>query len=81
MSIETFFSDSNLPPPEDPQARLETSYIEAYLAGKGYRWCGLRSLPAEQVKKLMTEACTYASNKLAEVETRSRLVHTLRGKE
>ncbi len=81
MSIETFFLDSNLPPPEDPQARLETSYIEAYLAGKGYRWCSLRALPAHQIKKLMTEACTYASNKLAEVETRSRLVRTLHGKE
>ncbi len=77
MSIETFFSDSNLPPPEDPQARLETSYIEAYLAGKGYRWCSLRSLPAEQVKRLMTEACTYASTRLAQIETRSILVEKL----
>lgn len=81
MTMKEIFEDFDYPLPEDPQAKLETSYIEAFLAGKGYRWSDLASLLPEEVKALMTEACTYASNKLAEVETRSRLVHGLHGKD
>ena len=80
MTMQSLFGEAGLPPPEDPQAKLETSYIEAFLDGKGYRLRDLHKLPKELVKALMTEACTYASNKLAEVETRSRLVHDMHGK-
>jgi len=81
MTMQDLFSNSGFPPPEDPQARLESSFIEAFLAGKGYRWQDLRLLPKALAKALRTEACTYASNKLAELETRSKLVRGLHGKE
>lgn len=68
-------------PLEDPLAKLEKSFIEAYLATKGYSIKDLESLPKQTSRTLMTEACTYASNKLAEVETRSRLVHDLHGEQ
>ena len=55
---------------EDPMAGLEKMYIEQYLAEKGYRWCDLAKLPAKQVKTLMTEACMYASSRLAEMEAK-----------
>lgn len=80
MTLRTYFEDADLPPPEDPQARLETSYIEAFLDGKGYQLWELTRLPRYLKRPLMIEACTYASNKLAEVETRSRLTLGLRGK-
>lgn len=66
-------------PPEDPQAKLERAYLEEYLQSRGYSLKDIPQLPAEQAKALMVEACKYASTKLAEVETRSRLVHELHG--
>ena len=54
-----------------PQSPLEQQLINDYLKSKGYTRRDLLNLPIEQVRKLMTEACTYASLKLAEVEARS----------
>jgi hypothetical protein len=51
--------------------------LEAYLDGKGYTLAGLRELPAEEAKRLMTEASIYASTKLAEVEARAHFVREL----
>lgn len=61
-----------------PQSTLEKKYIEEYLLGKGYQLKDLKELPREQARQLMKEACTYASNKLAEVESRSRLKQNIR---
>jgi hypothetical protein len=55
---------------EDPMAGLEKMYIEQYLAEKGYRWCDLAGLPAGEIKILMTEACMYASARLAEMDAK-----------
>jgi hypothetical protein len=79
MTDRSICFDPGEPPPEDPQAKLERSFIEAFLKTKGYSIKDLPHLPADVAKKLMIEACTYASNKLAEVETRSRLVGELHG--
>ena len=56
----------------DPQLALEKKYIEIYLAGKGYSLEDLKALPKDETKRLMTEACTYASLKLAEVESKAK---------
>lgn len=61
-----------------PQSTLERKYIEEYLLGKGYLLKDLEELPREQARQLMREACTYASNKLAEVESRARLKQQMR---
>ncbi len=71
--------DPDIPPPEDPQARLERSYLEEYLQTRGYSLKDIPYLPKEEARALMIEACKYASIKLAEVEMRSRLVHDLHG--
>lgn len=55
-----------------PQSPLERQYIKDYLAEKGYCLEDMRTLPVDLAKKLMTEACTYASLKLAEIEHRSQ---------
>lgn len=81
MLEKPLYIDPKDPPLEDPLAKLEKSFIEAFLATKGYSIKDLESLPKQTSKKLMTEASMYASNKLAEVETRSRLVHDLHGEE
>jgi len=81
MTDKSYGFDPKDHPLEDPLAKLEKSFIEAFLATKGYSIKDLESLPRQTVKILMTEACMYASSKLAEVETRSRLVHDLHGEE
>ena len=55
-----------------PQSPLERQLINDYLKSKGYTRQDLLTLPLEQARALMTEACTYASLKLAEVEARSQ---------
>ena len=64
---------------DEPQARLERLFIEAYLRTKGHTLQSMHKLPAEEAKHLMTEASTYASIKLAEVETRERLLQEIHG--
>lgn len=55
-----------------PQSALERQLINDYLKSKGYTRQDLVALPIGQVRTLMTEACTYASLKLAEIEARSQ---------
>jgi hypothetical protein len=63
---------------EMPMAALERTYVEEYLKEKGYTLEGIQELPSEEQRKLMVEACRYASFKLAEVEAKgkfSRKIH------
>jgi hypothetical protein len=62
---------------EDIHAFLEKTLIEAYLKGKGYTLKNLKDLSEADSRRLKTEASTYASNKLAEVELRARLLREL----
>ncbi len=62
---------------EDMHAFLEKTLIEAYLKGKGHTLEDLKNLPEAEVKHLMTEASTYASGKLAELEERAHFVKEL----
>jgi hypothetical protein len=56
---------------EGPETALEKQLVADFLLEKGYRMEDLHKLPAEQVTALMTEACRYASLKLAEIEAKS----------
>jgi hypothetical protein len=58
---------------EGTLTELERMYIREYLAGKGYQTQDLHNLPREQARQLMSEACMYASGKLAEIESRAKL--------
>lgn len=53
-----------------PQSALERELIAEYLRNKGYRRKDLRKLSKEEAKKLMKDACMYASLKLAEIEAK-----------
>ncbi len=64
---------------EQPEAALERMYLEEYLSGKGHTMQSLQALPEEEAKRLMTEASSYASTRLAEVETRAQLMQDLHG--
>jgi len=61
-----------------PQSPLERQLIVDYLAEKGHRLPDLKNLPAEMSKKLMTEACVYASLRLAEIQARSQFRRAIR---
>ncbi|UCH60004.1 MAG: hypothetical protein JSV61_00610 [Anaerolineales bacterium] len=57
---------------EGPQSALEKRLIAEYLSMKGYSTEDLVLMPEEQAKDLMQEACSYASLKLAEVESKTK---------
>lgn len=65
---------------EGPESALERMLIESYLKDKGFASIKeLSKLPKDEAKKLMMEACKYASLKLAEVESTDRFqkdIHT-----
>lgn len=63
---------------EGPQSALEKQLVEDYLVSKGYTKERLQHLPQEVVKMLMKEACTYASLKLAELESKSKFREDIR---
>lgn len=54
------------------ESALERRFIEEYLESKGYQRSYLRQLPEHEARKLMKEACKYATLKLAEIEARSK---------
>ena len=70
---------NNCGPPitEDIHAFLEKTLIETYLKGKGYSMEDLQNLPEEKAYQIMTEASTYASGKLAEVEVKAHFMQEL----
>ena len=73
-TLETYYQGT------PPDAGLERSYILEYLKGKGYSSLHeLERLPPELARQLRIEASIYASTKLAELETRSRLVNEIHG--
>ena len=65
--------------PKGPQSALERRFIKEYLREKGYQLEDLKRLPLKESKHLLTEACRYASLKLAEVESKAKFRKEIRG--
>ena len=65
------------PAMEAPLAQLEQSLIREYLLLRGHDSHSLQGLADSQREALLKEASTYASDKLCEIEVRSRFVHGL----
>ncbi|OFW13420.1 MAG: hypothetical protein A3F70_11050 [Acidobacteria bacterium RIFCSPLOWO2_12_FULL_67_14] len=63
----------------EPLAELERKLLEAYLAGAGHSLDALLTRTDAEARALLTAASRYASDKLAEVEARSRYLHALHG--
>ena len=79
MCAALALQEGNNPTLGDPNAGLERMFIEEYLRDKGASLHAICKLPQALARRLMTEACTYASNRLAEVEMRAQLVRELHG--
>lgn len=62
---------------EEIHAELEKSLINEYLKRKGYTLESLNKLPEDEAHRIMSEASTYASGKLAEIENRARYTNNL----
>lgn len=64
---------------QDPEAKLAMVFIEEYLHNQGYTLESICALPKDQAKQLMIGASTFAAVKLAEVDTKARLLHEIHG--
>jgi hypothetical protein len=64
---------------QDPLEKLEKMYMDEFLHNRGYTWESVNALPEDARKKLMTEASTYVSVRLAEVEGKAHLAEELHG--
>ncbi len=62
---------------EEIHAELEKSLINEYLKRKGYTLESLNKLSEDEAHRIMSEASTYASGKLAEIENRARYTNNL----
>jgi hypothetical protein len=58
---------------------LERTLISEYLRGRGHDRKTIEALPEPERHALLTEASTYASARLTEIESRSHFVHDIHG--
>ena len=66
-----FPENMNNRPTTGLRSSLERELISKYLLEKGYLLEDLETIPAEDAKNLMIDACKFASLKLAELESRA----------
>jgi hypothetical protein len=68
-------------PPElhDPLAELERELVTAYVTGAGHDLDQLRARTDAEARAILTQASTYASMRLSEVEARLHYLRSLRG--
>lgn len=68
-----------LGPEKEIHAELERVFIDEYLKHRGYTSDRLNKLPETEAHQIMSEASTYASGKLAEIESREHTRQNLKG--
>jgi hemerythrin-like domain-containing protein len=66
-------------PIEEPLSELERQLIVSYLAEAGFDYHTLVTQHDARARKLLAEAARHASERLSEIESRSRYVHRLHG--
>ena len=69
--------DPDVPPLEEPLARLERALIEEYLLGLGHNPDTLRARTDADARQLLCDASQYAALRLTEVESRAHYVREL----
>ena len=72
-------NDNDHAPLEEPLAELERRLINEYVEAAGRTLSTLLAQHDEGSKKILEEASRYASEKLSEIEARSRYLHKLHG--
>jgi hypothetical protein len=58
---------------QGPQSVLERKFIVEFLSSKGITLHDWKAMPKDEARLLMTQACIYASVKLAEIEAKAKL--------
>ena len=66
-------------PLHEPNAELEQTLIDEYIRATGQQPDAVRSRHDEASRALLAAASSYATARLAEVETRAHYVRSLRG--
>jgi hypothetical protein len=66
---------------EDPERQLEQALINDFLRTRGLDSAALHTMPNDEAKRVLTEACVYASARLAEIDARAHFVHQIHGGE
>ena len=56
---------------------LEWKYLQDYLGDNGFQMEIIRMLPVDEAKRIMIDACTHVSLKLAEMESRARFIEKI----
>ena len=56
---------------------LEQVFIVEFLSDKGFSLEYFKTLPEDESKKLVMEACMYASQKMIEIQTRIQYLQAL----
>jgi hypothetical protein len=69
--------DADIPAHSDQTAQLEQSFIAEFLQRRGHTAATLAAMPAADALALQREASSYASARLAEVESRAHYVHEI----
>jgi hypothetical protein len=69
--------DPNIPPFQDPEAKLELALIEEFLHEHGSDLTALAFLAPEERQRLLHDASAYAANRLAEIWARAHYVGDL----
>ena len=66
-------------PFEEPLSELERQLITAFLSDGGFNYHDLLSHGDDEARRLLAQAALHASERLSEIEARSRYVHKLHG--
>jgi hypothetical protein len=66
-----------VPPVDDPEAKLERAFVDQFLAQQGESRQTLAVMPETRRMTLLREARKYASERLAEVQARAHYVGEL----
>ena len=69
--------DPNIPPFQDPEAKLELALIEEFLHEHGSDLTALALLAPEERQRLLHDASVYAASRLAEIWARAHYVEVL----
>ena len=72
-------NERDRPPLEEPLAKLERRLIAEYVAAAGHDLEALLARHDDEARKILAEASLSATATLAEVESRSHYLHSLRG--
>ena len=64
---------------QGPQSDMEKALINEFLRSRGLTLADLKTLPPDKAKALMTEACQFASLKLAQLESKVGFREKIRG--